>query len=152
MYLRLPYNVDEKFIKVLKSFCVGALKTSSWNFTNPKIKDCVYFQSPNMYLNIRSNFKLQEWMVGPELFLKSKDIKSHFNFCVSEKCGGETVIIDINGYGEINDFIISGSVPKEIQFYVEILHLLRSKILLFEQDLLFLSYKYAVEQQILENK
>jgi hypothetical protein len=152
MYLKLPHNIDEKFITVLKSYCVGAIQNSPWNFTNPKIYDCVYFLDPKMYLTIRSNFRLQEWMVGSELFSKSKNIKSHFNFCVSGKCGGETVIIDINGYGEINDFVLSGSVPEEIQFYVEICDILRNKILHFEKNLLLLAYKYTLETTILESK
>lgn len=117
----------QKSIKseIFRAYCVGAFRNSKWEFTCPVPEQNICFQDDCEIdtahsLFIRSNFRLKEWMVGTTWFEQEQTFKAHYNRCFSEKCGGVAVIIDIRGYGEINDFIIAGNVPPEIKFFVEI--------------------------------
>lgn len=130
-------NIKEE---LFRAYCVAAFRSSPFGFTCPAPEKNICFslcdetQTSDVAhsLFIRSNFKLQEWMVGPELFAKSRMIKSHFNRCFSERCGGVSLIIDIDGYGEFNGLRLNHTIPPEIKFYDEIWHIVHTKIVNLE--------------------
>lgn len=125
--------------QIIRLYALGAFRNSVFSFTCSNPNNIVFQIYPDQKqlvknsLYILSNFKIDESVVGTGDCEMCRFYKLKFNRCFSEKCGGLAIIIDVPGYGEFNDLLISNKVPKELEFLTYVHDTLKTSVYALER-------------------